>query len=61
MPNQINVYSLVETPNGAPKFQLTERLRRKFECNLLVVCSQHVIICQERRLQSYTFDGVKER
>jgi intraflagellar transport protein 122 len=61
LPNQINIYSLVENASGPPKFQLTERLRRKFECNLLVVCSKHVILCQERRLQSFTFDGEKER
>lgn len=60
LPSQINIYSLVEG-EGVHKFQLTDRLRRKFECNLLVVCSKHVILCQERRLQTYTFDGQKER
>lgn len=33
----------------------------RLECNLLVVTSSHVILCQERKLQLYSFDGVKER
>ena len=43
------------------RFASQERIKKKFECNLLVVCSRHVILCQERRLQCLSFSGVKER
>ena len=33
----------------------------KFDCNLLVVTSRHVILCQERRLQLFNLAGTKER
>ena len=31
------------------------------ECNVLAVCSSHVILCHDKRIQSYAFDGSKER
>eukprot|EP01147_Barroeca_monosierra_P010401 gene10401-2532_t len=61
LPKQINVYDMQSLETGRLKFRLMCKLRRNFECNLLVVCSKHIILCQERRLQSWTFDNQKER
>ncbi|EGD82626.1 hypothetical protein PTSG_11988 [Salpingoeca rosetta] len=61
LPKQINVYEMEAMDSGKLKFRLMCKLRRNFECNLLVVCSKHIILCQERRLQSWTFDNQKER
>lgn len=42
-------------------YRVSTKIQKKLECNLLVVTSRHVILCQERKLQLYAFDGVKER
>ena len=34
---------------------------KKLECNLLVVTSMHIVLCQERKLQLYNFIGLKQR
>jgi intraflagellar transport protein 122 len=50
---------------AVPEFDLRYRVRDKIvaqlECNLLVVTSFHVILCQERKLQLYDFAGRKTR
>ena len=37
------------------------KINQTFECNLLMVTSMHIILCQQRRLQLYNFQGHKER
>eukprot|EP00048_Salpingoeca_helianthica_P024440 m.32361 g.32361 ORF g.32361 m.32361 type:complete len:1222 (-) comp9388_c0_seq1:284-3949(-) len=61
LPNQINVYDLFLDENNDQKCRLKSKIKKKIECNLLVVCMQHVVLCQERRLLCLTFDGEKER
>eukprot|EP00051_Salpingoeca_urceolata_P027998 m.484376 g.484376 ORF g.484376 m.484376 type:complete len:1206 (+) comp23337_c0_seq1:143-3760(+) len=61
LPNQVNIYELYHDSQENTKARVIEKIRKKFECNLLVVCASHVILCQERRLQSFSFDGTKEK
>lgn len=42
-------------------YRVSTKIQKKLECNLLVVTSRNVILCQERKLQLYGFNGVKER
>jgi intraflagellar transport protein 122 len=42
-------------------YRLKEKVLKKLDCNLLVVTSCHLILCQERRLQLYNFKGRKIR
>ncbi|PSN54470.1 Intraflagellar transport protein 122 [Blattella germanica] len=42
-------------------FRVKEKINQKLECNLLVVCTNHLVLCQEKRLQCLTFEGIKER
>ena len=59
---QLIVYELVgEDPNSDMDYKVKERIHRKFECNLLVVCSQHVVLCQEDRLLLVGFSGEQVR
>ena len=44
-----------------PSSPLQEKINNKFECSLLVVCSHHLVLCQERKLQCFNFSGDKER
>ena len=62
LPGQLNVYDLTINPtSNTLTTSLRARIKKSFECNVLAVTANHVILCQEKRIQSFTFDGVKER
>ncbi|XP_054243511.1 intraflagellar transport protein 122 homolog isoform X2 [Indicator indicator] len=61
MPEKILVYELYSDDSSDMYYRVKEKIAKKFECNLLVVCSDHIILCQEKRLQCLSFSGVKER
>ncbi|XP_048212257.1 intraflagellar transport protein 122 homolog isoform X1 [Perognathus longimembris pacificus] len=61
LPEKILIYELYSDDSSDMHYRVKEKMARKFECNLLVVCADHIVLCQERRLQSLTFSGVKER
>ncbi|XP_008073019.1 intraflagellar transport protein 122 homolog isoform X3 [Carlito syrichta] len=61
LPEKIIIYELFSDDSSDMHYRVTEKIVKKFECNLLVVCAQHIILCQEKRLQCLSFRGVKER
>ena len=61
LPSQLNVYEVTTAPTGALSYTLKSKIRRAMECNVLAVCSSHVILCHDKRIQSFLFDGTKER
>ncbi|KFP91680.1 Intraflagellar transport protein 122, partial [Apaloderma vittatum] len=61
MPEKILIYKLYSDNSSDMYYRLKEKIVKKFECNLLVVCSEHIILCQEKRLQCLSFSGIKER
>jgi len=61
LPDRISIYELYSDDSSDMHYRLKEKIIKKVECNLLVVCSENVILCQEKRLQCLSFDGIKER
>ncbi|KAJ3586515.1 hypothetical protein NHX12_012913 [Muraenolepis orangiensis] len=61
LPEKILIYELYSDDTSDMHYRIKEKICRKFECNLLVVCSQHIVLCQEKRLQSLSFTCVKEK
>eukprot|EP00798_Chlamydomonas_sp_ICE-L_P028208 gene28208-31309_t len=61
LPNKIIIYELASQDDLDMHYQSATKIHQKLECNLLVVTSSHVILCQEKKLQLYSFEGVKER
>ncbi|EQB77808.1 intraflagellar transport protein 122 isoform 1-like protein [Camelus ferus] len=61
LPEKILIYELYSDDSSDMRYRVKEKIVRKFECNLLVVCADHIILCQEKRLQCLAFSGVRER
>ncbi|XP_014652267.1 PREDICTED: intraflagellar transport protein 122 homolog isoform X4 [Ceratotherium simum simum] len=61
LPEKILIYELYSDDSSDMHYRVKEKIVKKFECNLLVVCADHIILCQEKRLQCLSFRGVKER
>uniref|UniRef100_A0A8C6YJA0 Intraflagellar transport protein 122 homolog n=1 Tax=Naja naja TaxID=35670 RepID=A0A8C6YJA0_NAJNA len=61
LPEKIQIFELYSDDSSDMHYRVKEKIPKKFECNLLVVCSEHIILCQEKRLQCLSFSGIKER
>ncbi|XP_051759980.1 intraflagellar transport protein 122 homolog isoform X2 [Ctenopharyngodon idella] len=61
LPEKILIYELYSDDSNDMHYRVKEKICKRFECNLLVVCSQHIILCQEKRLQCLSFTAVKEK
>ncbi|XP_061625468.1 intraflagellar transport protein 122 homolog isoform X4 [Phyllopteryx taeniolatus] len=61
LPEKIIVYELFSDDSSDMRYRIKEKICKKFECNLLVVCSNHIVLCQEKRLQCLSFSSVKEK
>ncbi|XP_051964785.1 intraflagellar transport protein 122 homolog isoform X1 [Xyrauchen texanus] len=61
LPEKILIYELYSDDSSDMHYRVKEKICRQFKCNLLVVCSQHIILCQEKRLQCLSFTAVKEK
>ena len=46
LPDKIVIYELYSDDSADMHYKVKEKINKKFECNLLVVCSQNIILCQ---------------
>jgi intraflagellar transport protein 122 len=61
LPDRVHIYELAHDDAFDMHYRIKEKINEHLECNLLVVTSQHLILCLERKLQLYSFSGKKER
>lgn len=61
LPERVVLYELSSAENQPMHYKVKEKIQKKFECSLLVVCACHIVLCQDKRLQSLDFAGVLQR
>lgn len=61
LPERVVLYELSSAENQPMHYKVKEKIGKKFDCSLLVVCAQHLVLCQEKKLQSLDFSGVMQR
>jgi intraflagellar transport protein 122 len=61
LPERVIIYELYHDDITDMHYRIKEKIHKKFDCSLLVVTSQHIILCLEKKLQMYNFTGDKER
>lgn len=61
LPERVVLYELSSAENQPMHYKVKEKIGEKFDCSLLVVCAQHLVLCQEKKLQSLDFTGVLQR
>jgi len=60
LPEKILIYQREERSSEF-KFRLSELMSQKLDCNLLVMCSEHLVSCHDKKLQCFTFNGTRVR
>jgi len=61
LPDKVLIYEVSHDDPLDMHYKNIEKIKQKFVCSLLVVTTHHIILCQERKLQLYSFQGVLER
>ncbi|KAG4084721.1 WD40-repeat-containing domain protein [Neocallimastix lanati (nom. inval.)] len=61
LPEKIIIYELFHDDATDMHYRIKEKIIKKLDCNLLVVTSEHIILCQEKKLQMFNFSGEKEK
>ncbi|ERL84617.1 hypothetical protein D910_02045, partial [Dendroctonus ponderosae] len=61
LPERLVIYELYSKDSNDMHYRAKEKIAQKLDCSLLVICSNHLIICQEKTLQSMYFSGEQEK
>mmetsp|Transcript_56941 Transcript_56941/g.123236 ORF Transcript_56941/g.123236 Transcript_56941/m.123236 type:complete len:1277 (+) Transcript_56941:78-3908(+) len=61
LPDKVVIYEVSHDDPLDMHYKNIEKIKQKFICSLLVVTTNHIILCQERKLQLFSFQGVLER
>jgi len=61
IPERVLIYEVSHEDPLDMHYKNIEKIKRRFECSLLVVTANHIILCQEKKLQLFSFQGVLER
>ena len=52
LPDRVCIYELSNDDQNDMHYRVRDKIHRALECNLLVVTSMHIILCQEKKLQA---------
>lgn len=61
LPERVVLYELNSAENQPMHYKCKEKIAKQFNCSLLVVCAQHLVLCQDKKLQSLDFNGELQR
>lgn len=61
LPERVVLYELNSLENQPMHYRVKEKISKKFDCSLLVVCAQNLVLCHEKKLQSLDFNGILQR
>lgn len=61
LPERVVLYELSSGENQPMHYRVKEKIAKKFECSLLVVCAENLVLCQEKKLQNLDFSGEMQR
>ena len=67
LPEKLLVYEMLtdddpsSSSSSSRQYRIIQRLTTDTDCSLLVVCDQHIVLCQEKKLVCLTLTGEKER
>ncbi|XP_039966152.1 intraflagellar transport protein 122 homolog [Bactrocera neohumeralis] len=61
LPERVVLYELSSGEEQPMHYKVKEKIQKKFDCSLLVVCARHIVLCQEKRLQCLDFNGILQR
>ncbi|XP_046605986.1 intraflagellar transport protein 122 homolog isoform X1 [Neodiprion virginianus] len=60
LPERVIIYEPSGNSEGM-HYRIRDKLPQSLNCNLLVVTTNHLVLCLDKRLQSLTFTGIIER
>lgn len=61
LPERVVLYELSSTSDQPMHYKVKEKIQKKFDCSLLVVCACHIVLCKDQRLQCLDFSGNLQR
>lgn len=61
LPERVVIYELYSNDAHDMHYRAKEKITQKLDCSLLVVCTEHLVVCQEKKLQSMCFSGENEK
>lgn len=61
LPERVVLYELSSPETEPMHYKVKEKISKKFDCSLLVVCSQNIVLCIDKKLQSLDFHGHIQR
>uniref|UniRef100_A0A1A9X527 Intraflagellar transport protein 122 homolog n=1 Tax=Glossina brevipalpis TaxID=37001 RepID=A0A1A9X527_9MUSC len=61
LPERVVLYELNSTSDEPMHYKVKEKIQKKFDCSLLVVCAFHIVLCHDQKLQCLDFSGTLQR